>query len=77
MKRPAVIHTDGWKAYDGLVLDGFRNHRVHHAENEFARGRRHINDSESFWGCAKTRLARKRGLRPDKFYEQLKETKWR
>lgn len=77
VKRPAVIHTDGWKAYDGLVLDGFRHHRVHHSENEFARGRRHINGIESFWGYAKTRLARKRGLRPDKFYEHLKETEWR
>jgi transposase len=77
VKRPAVIHTDGWKAYDGLVLDGFRHHRVHHADNEFARGRRHINGIESFWGYAKTRLARKRGIRLEHFHEHLKETEWR
>lgn len=69
VRRPAVIHTDGWRAYDGLVLDGFRHHRVPHAENEFARGRRPINGIESFWSHAKTRLARKRGLRPEKFPE--------
>ena len=39
--------------------------------------RRHLNDSESFWGFAKTRLARKRGLRREKFHEHLKETEWR
>ena len=77
VKRPSVIHTDGWKAYDGLVLDGFRHHRVHPSENEFARGRRHINGIESFWGYAKTRLARKRGIRLEKFCEHLKETEWR
>ena len=77
VKRPSVIHTDGWKAYDGLVLDGFRHHRVHHSENEFARGRRHINGIESFWSYAKTRLARKRGIRLEKFGEHLKETEWR
>lgn len=77
VRRPAVIHTDGWKAYDGLVLDGFRHHRVHHSENEFVRGRRHINGIESFWGYAKTRLARKRGIRPEHFHEHLKETEWR
>jgi transposase len=39
VKGAATIHTDGWKAYDGLVWDGFKHHRVHHHENEFARGK--------------------------------------
>lgn len=77
VRRPSVIHTDGWKAYDGLVLDGFRHHRVHHSANEFARGRRHINGIESFWGYAKTRLAKQRGIRLGKFHDHLKETEWR
>jgi transposase len=77
VRRPSVIHTDGWKAYDGLVLDGFRHHRVHHSANEFARGRRHINGIESFWSYAKTRLAKQRGIRLAKVYEHLKETEWR
>ena len=53
VRWPSLIHTDGWKACDGLVLDGFRHHRVHHATDEFARGRRHINGIESFWNYAK------------------------
>jgi transposase-like protein len=77
VKGAATIHTDGWKAYDGLVLDGFKHHRVHHQENEFARGKQHINGIESFWGFAKTRLAKQRGIRPDKFPGHLKESEWR
>jgi transposase len=77
VKGATTIHTDGWKAYDGLVLDGFKHHRVHHSENEFARGRRHINGIESFWSFAKSRLAKQRGIRTGKFYPHLKESEWR
>ena len=77
VKGATTIHTDGWKAYDGLVLDGFKHHRVHHSENEFARGRRHINGIESFWSFAKSRLAKQRGIRTGKFYHHLKESEWR
>jgi len=35
--------------YDGLVDIGFDKHfRVHHGNNEFASGERHINGIESF-----------------------------
>jgi transposase len=77
VKGTATIHTDGWKAYDGLVLDGFKHHRVHHHENEFARGKRHINGIESFWSFAKSRLPRQRGIRAGKFPVHLKESEWR
>jgi transposase len=77
VKGAATIHTDGWKAYDGLVLDGFKHYRVHHHENEFVRGRRHINGIESFWSFAKSRLAKQRGIRRGKFYVHLKESEWR
>ena len=29
-----TINTDGWKAYDGLILNGYEPHRVYHCENE-------------------------------------------
>jgi len=32
---------------------------------------------ESFWSFAKTRLAKQRGVRPDKFPLHLKESEWR
>ena len=34
----STIHTDGWRAYDGLILNGYNHYRVFHHENEFARG---------------------------------------
>jgi transposase-like protein len=52
----AVIYTDGWKAYDGLVLNGCDHYRVYHSKNEFARGKNHINGIENFWSFAKRRL---------------------
>ena len=35
----STIHTDGWRAYDGLVLNGYERYRVFHGENEFAQRR--------------------------------------
>jgi transposase-like protein len=77
VKGAVTIHTDGWKAYGGPVLGGFKHHRLHHRENEFARGKRHINGIASFWGFAKTRLAKPRGVRPDRLPLHLKESEWR
>jgi len=71
------IYTDGWKAYDGLLTDGYKHHRVHHHENEFARGKNHVNGIESFWSFAKFRMGKLRGVRRDKFYVHLKESEWR
>ena len=50
----SIIHTDGWRGYQGLVDMGFAKHfRVHYGNNEFVRGTRHINGIESFWSYAK------------------------
>ena len=46
----AVINSDGWRGYDGLVDVGYSKHlRVNHAENEFVRDTAHVNGIESFW----------------------------
>jgi transposase len=71
------VYTDGWSAYDGLVTGGYKHHRVHHHENEFARGKNHVNGIESFWSFAKFRLHTLRGVRKDKFLFHLKECEWR
>jgi transposase-like protein len=78
VRSGSTIHSDGWTAYDGLVDVGYRKHyRVHHGENEFARGRSHINGIENFWGLAKVRLAKFRGMHPQTFYLHLKECEFR
>jgi hypothetical protein len=40
-------------SYDGLVLNGYKHYQIHHYENEFARGKNHVNGIESFWSCTK------------------------
>ena len=73
----ATIYTDGWKSYDGLVLGGYKHHRIHHHQNQFARGKNHVNGIESFWSFTKLRLAKLRGIRAQYFFLHLKESEWR
>jgi transposase-like protein len=78
VKRKTTIHSDGWKAYDGLVDMGYqKHHRVNHGANEFARGKSHINGIESFWSYAKRRLARFNGIHKATFHLHLKECEFR
>lgn len=73
-----VIHSDGWRGYDGLVDIGFDKHlRVHHGNNRFASGERHIYGIESFWSFAKRRLAKFNGVPEHTFYLHLKESGFR
>ena len=73
----STIYTDGWKAYDGLILNGYEHHRVFHSENEFARGKSHVNGIENFWSFAKRRLAKFNGCASAAFVLHLKECEWR
>ena len=74
----ATIHTDGFPSYDGIVHMGYRKHyRVRHDRNEFVRGNSHINGIEGFWGMAKTRLVKFRGMCRSTFYLHLKECEFR
>jgi transposase len=52
----SVIHTDSFRSYDGLVLDGFKHYRINHQECFAMSKRQHINGIENFWGYAKTKL---------------------
>lgn len=72
-----TIFTDGWKSYDGLVLNGYHHYRIYHSKNEFARGKNHINGIESFWSYTKRRLNKFNGIRKDKFILHLKESEYR
>ena len=73
----STVYTDGWKAYDSLVREGYKHHRVHHHKDEFARGKNHVNGIESFWSYVKFRMAKLRGVRKDKFVIHLMESTWR
>ena len=73
----STVYTDGWKAYDGLILNGYDHYRVFHSHNEFARGKSHVNGIESFWSFTKRRLAKFNGLTDNKFFLHLKECEFR
>jgi transposase len=74
----ATLHTDGFRSYDGIVHMGYRKHyRVRHDKDEFVRGTAHINGIEGFWGLAKTRLVKFKGMSPSTFYLHLKECEFR
>ncbi len=74
----SVIYSDGWRGYNGLVDVGYGKHlRVDHGRDEFVRGRVHVNGIEGFWGFAKTRLLRFRGIHKSTFYLHLKECEFR
>ena len=74
----SVIYSDGWSGYSGLVKVGYSKHiKVMHNEDEFARGRAHINGLESFWSFTKRRLVKFNGIPKHTFYLHLKESEFR
>jgi len=74
----SIIHSDGWRGYNGLVDIGYKKHyRVQHGADEFANGKSHINGIESFWSFAKRRLQKFHGVPKSTFYLHLKECEFR
>jgi len=47
--------------------------RVKHSKNELANGKNHINGIENFWGYAKHRLSKFKGIKKENFLLHLKE----
>ncbi|MCZ0932504.1 MAG: IS1595 family transposase [Oligoflexia bacterium] len=82
ISKKTTVFTDGFKTYDSLVDLGYKRHyRVHHGKSEFAkkekRIRNHINGIENFWGIAKVRFSKLRGMNKETFYLHLKECEFR
>lgn len=55
VKRGSIIYTDKFKAYDGLVMYGFKHERIDKSI-KFSNGKVYINGIEGFWSYAKERL---------------------
>ena len=72
----STINTDWWKAYDSLVLNWYKHHRVYHSKDEFARWKSHVNWIESFWSYVKRRL-NKFNWTKKTFKLHLKESEFR
>ncbi len=76
--KDSIIHSDKWRGYNGLVDLGYRKHyRIDHGNDEFVNGKSHINGIEGFWGFAKSRLSKFKGLHKSTFYLHLKECEFR
>jgi hypothetical protein len=72
-----VIHSDGWRSYNGLVIVGYSKHlKVNHCDNQFADGTNHINGIESFWSFAKRRLQKFNRVSQKTFYPHLKKCEY-
>ncbi|MDE2107562.1 MAG: IS1595 family transposase [Patescibacteria group bacterium] len=72
----AVVYSDSFRSYDGLILDGFKHYRINHGKS-FARKRNHINGIENFWSYAKTKLKKYYGINRTEFHYYLKEMEFR
>ena len=72
----SIIHTDGWRGYNGLVDVGYDRHFRINKSKHFARAGIHINGIESFWSFTKRRLAKFNGCKAN-FHLHLKECEWR
>ena len=73
----STIHSDGWRSYDWLILNWYDHYRVFHSENEFVRGKSHVNWIEAFWSFAKRRMNKFNGVSPHTFHLHLKECEFR
>jgi transposase len=73
----SVVHSDGWRGYDGLVAVGYDKHVRINKHESFAHGKAHINGIEAFWSYVKRRLAKFNGVRKASFPIHLKECEWR
>ena len=72
----SVVHSDGWKGYDGLVDVGYDKHFRINKSQHFASHGVHINGIEAFWSFTKRRLAKFKGVKKN-FDLHLKECEWR
>lgn len=64
VKPGSTVYTDKWRAYDGLVLNGYEHHRIDHEKGNYSDQKGgQINGIESFWAFAKRRLQKFNGIR--------------
>lgn len=78
VERGSTVYTDTWKAYDGLVVDGYKHYRINHARDEYSdRKGNHVNGIENLWSFSKRRLRKFNGIRRQDFLLHLKECEFR
>jgi transposase len=76
VKRGSIIYTDKFKAYDGLVMYGFKHERIDKSI-KFSNGKVYINGIEGFWSYAKGGLLKFPVVSREYFVYYLKELEFR
>jgi transposase len=76
VKKGSRVYIDRFKRYNSLIINGY-NHIKIDKDKVNAFGKAHINSIESFWAYVKERLAKYRGIKPDKLYLYLKKLEFR
>jgi transposase len=76
VKRGSIIYTDKFKAYDSLVMYGFKHERIDKSI-KFSNGKVYINGIEGFWSYAKERLLNFPVVSREYFVYYLKELEFR
>jgi transposase len=74
--RGGIIYTDKFKAYDGLVMYGFKYERIDKSI-KFSNGKVYINGIEGFWSYAKERRLKFPVVSREYFVYYLKELEFR
>jgi transposase len=78
VERGSTVYTDTWRAYDGLVFDGYKHYRINHGDEQYSDGKgNHVNGIENFWSFSKRRLRKFNGIRRQDFLLHLKECEFR
>ena len=77
VRQQSTVYTDKWRAYDGLVFNGYKHYRINHTKEYSNRRGGHVNGIENFWSFAKRRLTKFNGVSRKTFLLHLKECEFR
>lgn len=78
IERGATVYSDTFRSYQLLLVEGGYDHdTISHQEEEYVRGKVHINGIEGFWGLSKVWLAKYFGVKEVNWRLYLKECEFR
>lgn len=73
----SVVNSSEWRGYDGVVNLGLGHIRIGTNGEGLDGCFSHINGIEGFWGLAKVRFVKFKGIPKHTFHLHLKECEWR
>lgn len=77
VEKKEKIFSDTHTGYRGLIGLGYIHKTVNHGEEEYVKGKVHINGIEGFWGLSKTNMHTYKGVRKKNWKCYLKEMEFR